>query len=121
MNITNEHIDYTILETLSVFQAFRYAVIPQIMPAIVSLAILIFCESWNMVEQALILLCVRQRMMAKIISGFMTALCLTSQHISPHLARLRQKQNNLRIILIFDQKKIYRPYLLQKPVQNPIA
>ena len=53
-NIPNELIDYTMLETSSVFKTFRYAVIPQIKPAIVSLAILIFCESWNMVEQALI-------------------------------------------------------------------
>lgn len=53
-NIPNELIDYTMLETSSVFKTFRYAVIPQIKPALVSLAILIFCESWNMVEQALI-------------------------------------------------------------------
>ena len=53
-NIPNELIDCTALETTSVFKTFRYAVIPQIKPAIVSLAILIFCESWNMVEQALI-------------------------------------------------------------------
>lgn len=53
-NIPNDIIDYTSLETTSVFKLFRYAVIPQIKPAIVSLAILIFCESWNMVEQALI-------------------------------------------------------------------
>lgn len=53
-NIPNDIIDYTSLETSSVFRLFRYAVIPQIKPAIVSLAVLIFCESWNMVEQALI-------------------------------------------------------------------
>ena len=53
-NIPNELIDCTALETTSVFKTFRYAIIPQIKPAIVSLAILIFCESWNMVEQALI-------------------------------------------------------------------
>ena len=44
-NIPNDIIDYTFLETSSVIKTFRYAV---------SLAILIFCESWNMVEQALI-------------------------------------------------------------------
>ncbi len=53
-NISNEIIDCASLETSSVFKTFRYAVIPQIKPAIVSLAILIFCESWNMVDQALI-------------------------------------------------------------------
>ena len=53
-NIPNDIIDYTFLETSSVIKTFRYAVVPQIKPALVSLAILIFCESWNMVEQALI-------------------------------------------------------------------
>lgn len=53
-NIPNELIDCTALETTSVFKTFRYAIIPQIKPAIVSLAILTFCESWNMVDQALI-------------------------------------------------------------------
>ncbi len=52
--IPNDLIDYTLLETSSVIKTFRYAVLPQIKPAIVSLAILIFCESWNMVDQALI-------------------------------------------------------------------
>lgn len=52
--IPNDLIDYTLLETSSVIKTFRYAILPQIKPAIVSLAILIFCESWNMVDQALI-------------------------------------------------------------------
>lgn len=52
--IPDELIDYTLLETSSVLKTFRYAVLPQIKPAIVSLAILIFCESWNTVDQALI-------------------------------------------------------------------
>ena len=52
--IPNDLIDYTMIETSSVFKTFRYAIFPQIKPAIVSLAILIFCESWNMVDQALI-------------------------------------------------------------------
>lgn len=53
-NIPDDIIDYTMLETASVFKTFRYAILPQIKPALVSLAILIFCESWNMVDQALI-------------------------------------------------------------------
>ena len=53
-NIPSDIIDYTLLETSSVFKVLRYAVIPNIRPAIASLAILIFCESWNMVDQALI-------------------------------------------------------------------
>jgi ABC-type glycerol-3-phosphate transport system permease component len=31
-----------------------HAVIPQIRPAIAALAVMVFCESWNMVEPALI-------------------------------------------------------------------
>ncbi len=53
-NVPNELIDCTALETSSVIKTFRYAIIPQIKPAIVSVAILIFCESWNMVDQAII-------------------------------------------------------------------
>lgn len=53
-NIPDELIDYTLLETSSVFQLFRYAILPQVKSAIAALAVLIFCESWNMVEQALI-------------------------------------------------------------------
>ena len=52
--IPNDLIDCTLLETSSVIKTFRYAILPQIKPALVSLAILIFCESWNMVDQALI-------------------------------------------------------------------
>lgn len=55
-NIPNEVIDYALLETSSAIKLFKYAVIPQIKPAICSLAILIFCESWNILEQALIFL-----------------------------------------------------------------
>ena len=52
--IPNDLIDYTFLETSSVIKTFRYAVLPQIKPALVSLAVLIFCDSWSMVDQALI-------------------------------------------------------------------
>ena len=52
--IPNDLIEFTLLEPSSVVKTFRYAILPQIKPAIVSLAILIFCESWNMVDQALI-------------------------------------------------------------------
>ena len=52
--IPNDLIEFTLLETSSVVKTFRYAILPQIKPAIVSVAILIFCESWNMVDQALI-------------------------------------------------------------------
>ena len=73
--VPNDLIDYTLLETSSVIrtgkrrtpcgrnyywtvfrvhEALRCAILPQIKPAVVSLAILIFCESWNMVDQALI-------------------------------------------------------------------
>ena len=52
--IPDDLIDYTLLETSSVIKTFKFAVVPQIKPALISLAILIFCESWNMVDQALI-------------------------------------------------------------------
>jgi len=52
--IPNEVIDYTLLETSSALKMFRYVIIPQIKPALITLFILIFCESWNMVEQAII-------------------------------------------------------------------
>ena len=53
-SIPDDLIDFTLLETSSVFKTFRYAILPQIKSALVSLSILIFCESWNMVDQALI-------------------------------------------------------------------
>lgn len=53
-NIPDDLIDYTILETSSVFGLLRYAILPQIKSAVAALAVLLFCESWNMVEQALI-------------------------------------------------------------------
>ena len=53
-NIPNDLLDSTLLESSSIFSIFRYAVIPQVKPAIAALSILIFCESWNIVEQALI-------------------------------------------------------------------
>lgn len=52
--IPDELIDYTLLETSSALKMLRYVVIPQIKPALITLFILIFCESWNMVEQAII-------------------------------------------------------------------
>lgn len=53
-NVPDELIDYTTLETSSVLKLFRYAIIPQIKPSIAALSMLIFCESWNIVDQALI-------------------------------------------------------------------
>ena len=47
-------LEYTMLETNSVFQLLRYVVLPQTKEAFLTLGILIFCESWNMVEQAMI-------------------------------------------------------------------
>ena len=52
--IPDSLIDATLIDTSSVIKTFRYAILPNIKPAIVSLSILIFCESWNMVDQALI-------------------------------------------------------------------
>jgi multiple sugar transport system permease protein len=54
VGIPNDVLDYTMLETSSVFHLLRYVVIPQIKPAIAAVSVLIFCDSWNMVEQAII-------------------------------------------------------------------
>ena len=53
-SVPDELIDYAQLETSSALKIMRCAVLPQIKPAISALAVLIFCESWNIVEQALI-------------------------------------------------------------------
>jgi len=53
-SIPKELLEYAFLETSSVLAIFRHVVFPQVKTAICALAILIFCESWNMVEQALI-------------------------------------------------------------------
>ena len=50
--IPDELMDYTRLETSSALVLLRSVVIPQIKPAIVTLFIILFCEIWNMVEQA---------------------------------------------------------------------
>lgn len=52
--IPNELLEYTTLETSSVLQLLRFVVMPQLRAAFTALAVLIFCESWNMVEQAII-------------------------------------------------------------------
>lgn len=49
-----EQVEYTMLETNSVSRMLFYVVLPQMKDAIIALAILIFCESWNMVEQVMI-------------------------------------------------------------------
>lgn len=53
-SVPDELIDYAQLETSSALKILLHAVLPQIKTAIAALAVLIFCESWNMVEQALI-------------------------------------------------------------------
>jgi multiple sugar transport system permease protein len=53
-SISSDLLDYTTLETSSSFQILWYAVIPQIKPAIAALAVIVFCESWNMVEPVFI-------------------------------------------------------------------
>ena len=53
-SVPSELLDYTTLETSSPFQILRYAVFPQVKPAAAALAVMVFCESWNMVEPALI-------------------------------------------------------------------
>ena len=54
--IPDDLLEYTLLETSSVGRLLWHIVIPQIQPAIIALAVLIFCECWNIVEQALLFL-----------------------------------------------------------------
>lgn len=49
-----EQVEYTMLETNSVIRMLFHVVLPQMKGAIIALTILIFCESWNMVEQVMI-------------------------------------------------------------------
>ncbi|MCL2030261.1 MAG: carbohydrate ABC transporter permease [Oscillospiraceae bacterium] len=53
-SVPSELIDYTMLETSSAFLILRYAVFPQIRPAAAALSVIVFCESWNMIEPVLI-------------------------------------------------------------------
>lgn len=52
--IEDQTLEYTMLETSSVLKLLRYVVLPQTKEAVFALAVLIFCESWNMVEQVMI-------------------------------------------------------------------
>lgn len=54
--IPDEYIEEVVLESDSIFHILIYAVIPSVKPGIVSLTVLAFAESWNMVEQPLIFL-----------------------------------------------------------------
>ncbi len=54
IGIADEVLEYTLLETSSVWKVLRYVVMPQTKEAFLALGILLFCESWNMVEQALL-------------------------------------------------------------------
>lgn len=52
--IEDEQIEYTLLETSSVLRLLIHVVLPQIKEGLIALAVLLFCESWNMVEQVVI-------------------------------------------------------------------
>lgn len=47
-------LEYTMLETSSVIKLLWYVVFPQTKEAFFTLGVLLFCESWNMVEQVMI-------------------------------------------------------------------
>jgi multiple sugar transport system permease protein len=53
-SVPSDILDYTTLETSSAFLILRYAVLPYVLPAVAALAVLVFCESWNMVEPVFI-------------------------------------------------------------------
>lgn len=52
--IKDEVIESALLETSSVVQILRYIILPQTKEAFFALGVLLFCESWNMVEQVII-------------------------------------------------------------------
>lgn len=52
--IEDELLEYATLETSSVLKLLWYVVLPQTKEALFALAVLVFCESWNMVEQVMI-------------------------------------------------------------------
>lgn len=56
VGIPQEQLEYTMLETGSVLRMLIHVVLPQTKDALLALAILIFCENWNMVEQVVIFL-----------------------------------------------------------------
>jgi multiple sugar transport system permease protein len=60
-SIPQELLDCTVMETSSPIQILRYAVLPQMKPATIALAVMIFCESWNMVEPAFIFTAYNQK------------------------------------------------------------
>jgi len=53
-SVPQDVIEYTTLVTSSPFQILRYAVVPHVKPAIAALAVIVFCESWNMIEPVFI-------------------------------------------------------------------
>jgi len=55
-SVPAELLDYTTLETSSPFLILWHSVISQIKPALTALFVMVFCESWNMVEPVLIFL-----------------------------------------------------------------
>jgi multiple sugar transport system permease protein len=53
-SVPSELLDYTTLETSSAFRILWYAVWPQVRAAAAALAVMVFAETWNMVEPAII-------------------------------------------------------------------
>ncbi|MCL2323352.1 MAG: carbohydrate ABC transporter permease [Oscillospiraceae bacterium] len=54
--VPNETIESFKLESNSLFRLFSHIIIPAVKPGIIALFVLVFAESWNMVEQPLIFL-----------------------------------------------------------------
>ena len=55
-SVPSELLDYSTIETSSAFQILRYAVFPQVRLVVVALAVMVFCESWNIVEPVVVFL-----------------------------------------------------------------
>lgn len=54
--VPSDTVDSYKLESNSIFGLFYYIIIPAVKPGIIALLVLVFAESWNMVEQPLIFL-----------------------------------------------------------------
>lgn len=61
--LPDETIECTLIETSSLVKLFVYIIIPQIKPAIIAISVIVFCESWNIIEQALVFLSDNERIM----------------------------------------------------------
>lgn len=70
--VPDELIEYTLIETDSLYALFRYAIFPSIKGVIIILIIFIFCEAWNMVEQPLTIYSSLHKQPLSVILGYIS-------------------------------------------------